>query len=147
MRSPIMRTSTLLPLLSGLLLLCSCGGDGGTSLDAGTGDAGGDDGSCTVEVTAPLANPSADVDAVAKGTITCTTPHDLHLEVCLQWEVDGVFEDVSCSSRSSSDVTELREQAPVACLGTKTFRTRVAATADGAPLDAPPSESVVVSCQ
>ena len=143
-----MRTSTLLPLLAGLLVLGSCGGDGGGSLDAGIVDGGGGaDGSCSVQVTAPQAHPSADIDALAKGRITCTAPHDLRIEVCLQWEVEGVFEDVFCSIRSGRALSELGEEAPAACLGTKTFQTRVTASANGAPLDAPPSESVVVECR
>jgi hypothetical protein len=110
----------------------ACGADG----DDGTTDTTDDNGvTCASE--ASLVFDSKARTALGTGDVTCDGDADIELEVCVQWNPSGDFEDIQCMSGSESAVAAATVENLSSCgiSAGRTFRTRVNATVDGIALD------------
>lgn len=130
------------------LLMSSCGDDDSNdTTDTTSGDAtanpdGASGLSCTITADLEIQN-TAPKSFKALGSITCTAPATLELEVCAQ--LGGA--DAQCESTTSSGVTVLDEDVAIACLGTKTLRARVNASINGQAADEVLSDEAEIQCQ
>ncbi len=141
-----MRTVTA--LVAALLMMPSCGDDdtSNTTTDTTSGDATNPDStsglSCTITADLEIQNtPPKSFKAL--GSITCTGPATLEIEVCAQ--LGGV--DAQCESSTSSGVTTMAQDVAIACIGTKTLRARVTGSVNGQATDEVLSDAAEIQCQ
>jgi hypothetical protein len=142
------------------LLLTACGGgsDDGDRIDAGGSggaDAGGGGGNadarsggdvtCTVSASAEADTGARTITAL--GALDCNGSATLGLEVCVQWDASGEFEDVQCFTRIESNLDALEVENVASCGITtgRTFRARVSASVDGT--DLPEELSAELGCE
>ena len=128
-------------ILCGLAVGCDDDGGGGTDV-GGQADTSAGGVTCTVTAEHEVPIEPGPKTLSATGTITCTGPSALELEVCV--ELDG--SDVMCRTASDSGATTLTRTAEVGCVGTKTVRAHVRATIAGT-LEDHYSEIETVDCR
>ena len=142
--------NSLLTILIGASLIISSCGDGSRTddtADSTSGDAAANSNaasgpSCTIAADLEIqSTPPKSFKAV--GSITCTAPATLQIEVCAQ--LDGA--DAQCESTTSSGVATLAKDVAIACIGTKALRARVNASVNGDPAEETLSDEVRIQCQ
>lgn len=117
-----------------VMAIAACGGGD---------DGGGDDGQSHPDAR-PAGNPTCTVTASATpdtqartitglGGVQCDAAASLALEVCVQWNPNGSFEDIMCQSTSMSGVPELQLENVASCgIGVgRQFRARANASVNG----------------
>lgn len=127
----------MIAVLCGFWLGCDSSDNDNDNGDGNNNTGGNQDTASSGPVTC-TANASHDVSTepgiktlTATGTITCTGPAFLELEVCV--ELDGA--DVICQTVSESGATSLTQTSQVGCFGTKELRAHVRASVDGTTTD------------
>ncbi|HEU0036817.1 MAG TPA: hypothetical protein VFQ53_39680 [Kofleriaceae bacterium] len=118
-----------------MLVLAACSGgddDGGGGPTVDAAGSGGGSAACTVTATATPDPAQRTITGV--GAARCDRAASLALEVCVQWNPSGTFEDLMCLSSSRSGVSQLDVENLASCgIATgRRFRARVVATVDGA---------------
>jgi hypothetical protein len=111
----------------GLVLVAACGGDDGTSVDAGGGG-----GNVTCEVTATITAMMSARTVTGVGKADCTGAASLEVETCVQWNPSGTFVDIQCmSSTKSATTNQVDNLASCGITSGRQFRARVNATVNG----------------